>query len=73
MPANLDLILADCDASELITTLERFDLKIKMHIPDAILYTEGGEYNTRNKYGAILFHCRQLSSVLHNFEAGGIS
>lgn len=71
MPANIDLILADCDASELITTLERFDLKIKMHIPDSILYTDSGEYNIRNKYGSMLFHSRQLHAVLLNFTLEG--
>ena len=68
MPNDLNAILADCDAAELALTLQRFDLAIRMHVPEAILLTTDGELNLRNKYGAILMHCRQLSSILHNFQ-----
>ena len=73
MTNDLNSILADCDAAEILQTLNRFDIQLRTHVPDAILLTESGELNTRNKYGSILFHVRMLTSVLHNFDVGGIS
>ena len=65
---DLNQILADCDAAELLIQIQRFDLQLRMHLPESVLFTDTGELNLRNKYGAILSHCRMLSSVLHNFE-----
>ena len=68
--SDLNQILADCDAAELLHQIEAFDIKIRSRLPEEVLYLANGELNPRNKYGAILFHCSNLTSILHNFGVG---
>ena len=67
MTDNLNQILADCDATQLLSQLQSFDIQVRMHVPEAVLLTDNGELNLRNKYGALLFNCGALTSILRNF------
>ena len=67
---SLNEILASCDAEELLKSITNFELKMRLHVDEEILYSASGEPNYRNRYGAMLHHCAMLTSVLRNFGVG---
>ena len=64
---SLSEVLSDTEMKLLRHRLTECELRLVTRIPDDILFTLGGEPNLRNRYGAILFHVRQLQSIMSNF------
>lgn len=64
-------ILSSVEVNQLRHRLNEFEIRLRVQIPDSALFTPGGEPNLRNRYGAVLYHVRQLQSIMSNFGFRG--
>lgn len=67
MPTELEEILLDLDLHRVVRELDKLRNHIQDSIPAEILMSESGQYNLRNRYGAILVHIASLNSILKTF------
>jgi len=72
MTENSKNILASIDTQTLVKRLIEYEIRLQQHVTHEQLYTADGELNLRNPYGAILYHARNLRSVLSNFDFKGV-
>lgn len=68
MTTPLEQVILDAELDELLNRLWTFRDHVGENVPDEILRTPSGDYNVRNRYGAILFHISTLSSILNTFR-----
>lgn len=66
----VDELLLDGNLHNLLQECVDAETHLRHSVPDEILFTQGGEPNVRNRYGAMLMQIRVLRVTLRGFLDG---
>lgn len=64
---EFDTLMLEGEIYALLETLTEAQAKIKLFIPDEVLFQSNGEPNIRSHWGAILFHVTMARASLKAF------